>query len=62
MIYDNAACVREAERIVEHFSGKSRVALVKEIAGELNRYYSLGKYAAIVEMKKALEKVEKKVP
>jgi len=61
MIFDNPDCLRTAERLVEQFAG-NRVELKKEISGELNRYFTLGKYAAISRVSKAVEAAEKARP
>ena len=62
MIFDNQKCLETAEGLVEQFSGKSRLELKKQIAGELNRYFALGKFSAIQHFDKALRNAEKETP
>jgi hypothetical protein len=61
MNYDNERCVADAEKLVGQFAG-NRYELKKQIAGELNRYYTLGKYSVIGAVDKVVEKAKKAAP
>lgn len=59
MIYDNAYACMEARRLVSQYQGDE---LVREISGQLIRFYSLGKYAVITPITKELREAEKRYP
>ncbi len=59
MIYDNKACVEEAERILKYVKPKD---LQREIAGQLNRFFRLGQSSVLSQISKAVAKAETLTP
>lgn len=59
MIFDNECALGHARRLVSQYQGDE---LVRQISGELVRFYALGKHAAIAPIQKALEQAGKKLP
>jgi hypothetical protein len=59
VIFDNEYALSTARRLMSQYQGDE---LARQISGELMRFYTLGKYAAIAPVQKALDQAEKKRP
>jgi len=62
MIYDNKYSLVHAERIVKDPRSKDPAWLIKEISGELNRFYCLGRYSLIEPLEKLIKKAKADKP
>lgn len=62
MIVDNKYCTSHAERIVRACRDKGNDQLVREISGELMRFFTLGKFHVLAPLEAALDAAKKREP
>lgn len=61
MIYDNEYCLIHARRLVT-YSGSDPEQLIREISGELMRFYGLGQSSVLDSVSRAVKKAKNLQP
>lgn len=62
MIYDNEYCLKSARWLVEQSSDGSDEALIRNISGELHRFWRLGQMSVLGRVNEAMHKADKATP